>query len=400
MQEKDFQFIENAAAEEGVGVIKLFEAVNEDSAKRFVEEFRWLESARPKRIDIKINSAGGSVLHGWSIVDAILSSQVPTRGIVVGVAASMASVILAAADEAHMMSYASIMVHNPFFSSGEPGEGNPQLATFREQLIDLYMKRWGKPRREVEALMDGTDGHDGTWFSAREAKKLGLVSKVVKVPAQDAKRFEKVSPQALAAEMAAEDIQARFQEVLNELQSEKASDMKEVKAKLGLEEASGEAEVLAKVGEILEREGKLQETVNTLTEEIKTLKVEAAGAKATIENANATIAEQKEQIDSLSAKVGEYEAKEREAELKRRESIVDAAIEEGKINAEDKDNWMSLLNEAPETAEKVLNQLQAVGKKKKLSEQIKNELNGEQEAGQFKLPTIHDAMQEIDSKRK
>lgn len=411
MQEKDFRFIENAATEEGVATITLFTGVNEESAKRFVDEFKWLEGCEPKRIDIKINSAGGSVLHGWSIIDAIMASKVPTRAIVVGVAASMASVILAAADEAWMMSYASIMVHNPFFPSGEKTEGaevSPQIATFRAQLIDMYTKRWGKSEAEVEALMDGEEGKDGTWFKSQQAHELGIVSKVVSIEPQAAQRFTQVQSEVAIEEMAVEQIQAKFQEVLNDLQLEtKESDMKDVKAKLGLSEETDETAVLAQVSALMESESALQETVNSLTEtlnalqtETATLKVEAEGAKAVIEQANAAIEEKETAITELQAKVTEYESEKNAAELARRESIVNAAIEEGKINSEDKDNWITLFNSTPEATEKVLNQLQGVGKKKKLSEQTKDVLNKDGQPEEKPLPTVDSVMDEIESNRR
>jgi ATP-dependent protease ClpP protease subunit len=393
MQEKDFKFIDNAVkAEEGVRTINLFGGIDEYTAREFISEFNWLVALEPKRIDIRINSAGGSVLHGWSIVDAILTSPVPTRAIVVGVAASMASVVMTAADESFIMDYASVMVHNPFYSNGsKPDVDDPQLATFRAQLIALYTKRWDKTEEEVADLMDGKEGHDGTWFKASDAKKLGIVSTVISTPSQHSNKFFSVSNEVLNSSTAAELMQTKFQEVINNLKETES--MKEVIAKLGLEESTSEATVLAKVSALMDELSNLKEVTNTL-------KVERAGATATIEAANATISEQKTQIESLSAKVAEFEAAKVDAEKARQLEIIENAISEGKINEEQKAVWVELFATSPAQTETVINQLQGVGQKKKLSTQVKpvEADNGQNDEG-FKLPSVNGLMDELSVKK-
>lgn len=130
-----FRCVENVCTEKAV--INLFQSITEESAANFIKEFQYLESISSK-IQIRVNSAGGSVLHGWSIIDIIINSSVPIEVVVVGVAASMASVIAVAATETKIMDYASIMVHNPFYASTSVVDvDDPQLKTYREQLVRL-----------------------------------------------------------------------------------------------------------------------------------------------------------------------------------------------------------------------------------------------------------------------
>jgi ATP-dependent Clp protease protease subunit len=399
MQEKDFKFIDCSFNEEvGVYTINLFEGINEHSAANFVSEFKWLTQYEDaKRIDIRINSQGGSVLHGWSIVDAILTSKVPTRAICVGVAASMASVIMCVANEALMMAYASLMVHNPFYPGGkkpENGEAlSPQIETFRAQLIEIYMARWGKSESEVTALMDGEEGQDGTWFKADEAINMGLVSKVIPTPTQYSNKFLKVSNDIQNCSAEAELLQSKFQEIINNQKNEEHM-IKDVVAKLGLPAESGEQEVISKISAVIADNAALL--------------AEKLGAETTIKNANASIADlqatvttKESEIAELTAKVAEFEKAEKDAETARQLAVVEAAVSEGKINEEDKEAWVTLFATSPENAEKVLAQLQSVGTKKKLSTQVKpEEVKATGEEAEYKLPTINGIMDEIEAKRK
>lgn len=399
MQEKDFKFIDNSIkGEDGVYTINLFEGINEYSAANFVSEFKWLEQyENAKRIDIRINSQGGSVLHGWSIVDAIMTSKVPTRAINVGVAASMASVVMCVANEALMMAYASLMVHNPFYPGGkkpESGEAlSPQIETFRAQLIEIYMARWGKSESEVSALMDGEEGQDGTWFKAEEALAMGLVSQVIPTPTQHSNKFFTVSNEIQNCSAEAELLQSKFQEIINNQKNEENM-IKDVVAKLGLSEDADEQAVISKISAVVA--------------ENAALTAEKLGAETTIKNANASIADlqatvttKDTQIADLTAKVAEFEQAEKDAETARQLGVVEAAIADGKINTEDKEAWVNLFATSPENAEKVLAQLQAVGTKKKLSGQIKpEEVSAEKKDGEFKLPTVQALMEEKEAKRK
>merc|ERR1712194_633317 len=150
-------------------------------AESFVNEFKYLESVSSE-IDIKINSQGGSVMNGLSIVNTILDSKIPTTARIVGVVASMASVIALAADKTVMSDYAVLMWHNPFSPSGEAP--SDQLMAFSSMLNKIYASRLGMSEEEVKSFMDGEDGKDGTWFNAEKAKSLGLISEIEKTGIQ------------------------------------------------------------------------------------------------------------------------------------------------------------------------------------------------------------------------
>lgn len=168
--------------------ISLNRAIDEITAEAFAQEFKKLEDQRPDQINIRINSPGGSVLKGWSMVDVVLNSAIPTTAIVVGVAGSMATTLMAAANRAKIMEHGSIMVHIPYDPAGEMASDDPQLKTYASQILTLYSKRWGKTTSEVLKMMSGSGSADGTWYTAKEALTAGLVSEIIPLKNQERKR--------------------------------------------------------------------------------------------------------------------------------------------------------------------------------------------------------------------
>ena len=81
-------------------------------------------------IQLRINSGGGSVIDGMSIVSAIRSSKAAVHCYVDGIAASMAAVIAVAGDRLLMMDYAKLMIHDPFY------EGKKDLSPKEKKALD------------------------------------------------------------------------------------------------------------------------------------------------------------------------------------------------------------------------------------------------------------------------
>ncbi|MCH5690033.1 Clp protease ClpP [Niabella sp. W65] len=82
------------------------------SANAFVRELRALEKDYSK-INIRINSAGGSVFEGIAIYNAILSSTAEINTYIDGLAASMASIIALAGKRVYISNNATYMTHLP-----------------------------------------------------------------------------------------------------------------------------------------------------------------------------------------------------------------------------------------------------------------------------------------------
>lgn len=167
--------------------IKFFGHVTESMSSQFNSEFDFVENViKPPRIDILINSEGGSVLHGMSTFATIQNSTVPTRCINEGLAASMGSVILVAGTETFLKDYSITMIHNPFLPDHKEEEPPSVVKAFTKQLETIYQRRFGLSKERVQSIMDGGSGEDGTYFDADQAVSAGFipVSNVIKTSRQ------------------------------------------------------------------------------------------------------------------------------------------------------------------------------------------------------------------------
>ena len=128
-------------------------------------------------IHILINSDGGSVSQGLSVVSAILSAKAYIHAHVNGIAASMAAVIAVSSDRVSMQDYAKLMIHDPHI----PGMKDEKLSARDRKALDsiadtlrIILTRRGCDKNTITSLMK-----DETWFSASEAQSAGLCDDVV-----------------------------------------------------------------------------------------------------------------------------------------------------------------------------------------------------------------------------
>lgn len=127
-------------------------------------------------IEININSNGGDVAGGLAIANAIKAySKGKKTCNVLGVAASMASVIACAGDELKMGQGAFLMVHNPWTvtmgNAEELRKDADTLDKMRDSILSFYQsKAYGKSADDLKALMDAE-----TWLNADEAREAGFL---------------------------------------------------------------------------------------------------------------------------------------------------------------------------------------------------------------------------------
>lgn len=141
-----------------------------------------------RAITLRINSPGGSIFDGTAIYNLIAERKDKVTARVIGLAASMASIIMLAAGKVHAAENATIMIHNPsgiaMGDSTTMREMADVLDKLRGQLVNTYAEKTGKPEAEIIAAMDAT-----TWFTAQEAQDWGLVD-VISSPVQAAASFD------------------------------------------------------------------------------------------------------------------------------------------------------------------------------------------------------------------
>jgi ATP-dependent Clp protease protease subunit len=141
----------------------------------------FLEAENPsKDISMYINSPGGVVTSGLSIYDTMQYIKPRVSTLVVGQAASMGSLLLAAGEPGlrYSLPNSRIMVHQP--SGGYQGQATDILIHAREteklkrRLNEIYVHHTGKSLTEVEEALERD-----RFMTADEAKDWGLIDEVV-----------------------------------------------------------------------------------------------------------------------------------------------------------------------------------------------------------------------------
>lgn len=175
-----------------VGEIKIYGVIGgwwEDlnTANSFVRVFKDLESSC-ERINIHINSPGGSVHEGLPIVNAIKSSTVDVHTYVDGIAYSMGAMIAISAKKGnvHMAKGSLLMLHS--VSTGIYGNAKALrdeadvLDKYDDVLAGLIESRTGKSLDDVKSSYLN---HTDNYFTPSEAISEGLVDQVEDYDAAD-----------------------------------------------------------------------------------------------------------------------------------------------------------------------------------------------------------------------
>ncbi len=163
-------------------VIFIGGGIDDDIANLVIAQLLFLESEDPKKdIHLYINSPGGHVHSGLAIVDAMNHVKPDVSTVCVGMAASMASIILASGKKGKRFALpnADVMIHQPH--GGAEGQAADieisakRILSLRDRLNKILAKAAGQPLEKVAHDVDRD-----FFMTADEAKKYGIVDLVYK----------------------------------------------------------------------------------------------------------------------------------------------------------------------------------------------------------------------------
>lgn len=165
-------------------IIFLTGEINDQMANTVVAQLLFLESEDPKKdISLYINSPGGSVSAGMAIIDTMNHIKPEVSTICVGIAASMGATILSQGQKSKRFALpnAEVMIHQPW--GGASGQASDIIITAeniiktKKKLIKIVADATGQKTEKVERDMDRD-----FWMNADEAKKYGVVDKIMTKP--------------------------------------------------------------------------------------------------------------------------------------------------------------------------------------------------------------------------
>ncbi len=157
-------------------------SVDSKLADKVITQMLLMEKKSPKKeIKFLINSPGGEVYSGFAIFDIMKMIPCPITTIVMGLAASMGSMLSLAGDNGkrYALPNSRIMIHQPLLSGAE-GQAtdleihSKEILKTRKQIAKYYSEITGKTVNQIMKDMDRDH-----WLSSDEAVKYGLIDKVV-----------------------------------------------------------------------------------------------------------------------------------------------------------------------------------------------------------------------------
>lgn len=161
-------------------VIFLSGEINDVVANLVVSELLYLDNISNEEINLYINSPGGSVSAGMAIYDTINFIKSDVRTTCVGLAASMAAIILAAGTKGKRESLpnSEIMIHQPL--GGVEGQAS-EIKIVAEH-IENTKHKLNKilshlTKQKYEKVINDTDRD--YYLSAQEAKKYGIIDSIL-----------------------------------------------------------------------------------------------------------------------------------------------------------------------------------------------------------------------------
>lgn len=247
---------------------------------------------------VHMHSPGGYVIDGFAIFNALRQSRMAVTVSVDGMAASMAAIVMLAADRITAASNAMIMIHaaSGYTSGGVAAHQSSikMLGDISKSFISEFRRRTGMTEKQAASYMDGADH----WLTAGEAQQIGFIDDIYDAPAPDDIDMQDFTASKTPAQLTAlaARMSARLEDktVITKLNDIKMKLDKQTLASLGLAEDANETQV-------------------------------AEAAKATIERQNAELKRQEKRIAELEAAM----AAQNEAAIK---GVIDRAVAERRIS--------------------------------------------------------------------
>lgn len=155
--------------------------INDMVSNVVVAQILFLESEDPDRdINVYINSPGGSVSAGMAIYDTMQFTKPDITTICVGMAASMAAVLLAAGAKGKRsaLRHSRVMLHQPWGAyRGQASDIDihaKEMLKTKKELNDILVSHTGQPYDRIER-----DTDRDFFLTADEAKEYGCIDAVV-----------------------------------------------------------------------------------------------------------------------------------------------------------------------------------------------------------------------------
>lgn len=314
-------FVNNISETSMVADMLLFGMISDNSREGsvngddFAKEMVFLSEIGFKTIRLNINSIGGGIIKGMSIINAmniVRKNGTSIETHIVGVADSMAGMVSAFGDRGKrtVANFGSGVVHEPLLmrqdgslvtiDEMEEGEVKTEALNMRASLIELMASSTGNDKEFIKSQMK-----ESKRLNAEEMLSFGMVDEIVKLSNERVDIQNKTAVELMAACSKIE------------IKKQNPKQMKEVNKILNLSDDAAESSAVKAIIALQNKVKDQSKLLETATEDKKT----------------------------LQASVTELQNKVKASEDEKAENYVDGLINSGKLK---KENREQLVNQAKE----------------------------------------------------
>ena len=161
-------------------IIFLSGEITDEVSNNIISQLLYLDSISKEDINIYINSPGGSITAGMAIYDTINFIKSDVSTICIGIAASMASIILASGTKGkrYILPNSEVMIHQPL--GGVQGQATEikivadRILYLKDKLNKILADKTNKDLKKIEI-----DTERDYYLSSKEALEYGLIDKIL-----------------------------------------------------------------------------------------------------------------------------------------------------------------------------------------------------------------------------
>jgi ATP-dependent Clp protease protease subunit len=162
-------------------IVFLGTPINTQIANLIIAQLLFLDREDPEReISFYINSPGGEIAAGLAIYDTMQLLHAPVSTIAVGMAASMAAILLTAGthERRYALPHSTILLHQP--SGGVQGQAADieiaakEILRMRELINQILREHTGLTEKQIEEFTDRD-----FYMTAEQAADYGIVDRVL-----------------------------------------------------------------------------------------------------------------------------------------------------------------------------------------------------------------------------
>lgn len=161
-------------------IVFIGDTITPELSNTVVSALLYLDSQSHEPIKLYINSPGGIVSAGFAIIDTMRTIESPVETVCVGMAASMAAVILACGEKGKrsMLQNSEVMIHQPL--GGTEGQAVDiaivarHILKTKDKIYKLLSDMTGQTVKRI-----GHDADRNFWMDAEEAVKYGMADSII-----------------------------------------------------------------------------------------------------------------------------------------------------------------------------------------------------------------------------